>query len=140
RVMCIHQEEKGNGGGEVSYERGRLMPLFHGAPSKTILAQLPSRRLANIVADVQAEQPNAGAAPDLDELRQELRQIRRSGYCITRGEVDRGIVGVAVPLQTTRRGVAASLSVACFGNPDEAGIVRVRALLVATSETIKASL
>jgi len=141
RVMCIHQEEKAGNGGEVSYERGRLMPLFHGAPSKAILAQLPTRKLAGIVADLQNE-PNGAARqiPDLEELRHELKQIRRIGYCITRGEVDAGIVGLAVPLPTARRGIAASLGVACFGSPSETEVTRVRALLVATSETIKASL
>lgn len=141
RVMCIHQEEKRGEGGEVSYERGRLMPLFSGAPSKAILAQLPSRRLAGIVADLQSEHGRAAIeVPDLEELRHELKQIRRVGYCITRGEVDPGIVGVAVPLPTARRGIAASLGVACFGNPDEVNLARVRALLVATAETIKASI
>lgn len=141
RVMCIHQEEKPGTGGEVSYERGRPMPLFRGAPSKAIIAQLPPRRLASIVADARAERslPD-GQAPDLEELRLELRQIRRQGFCITRAEVDKGIVGIAVPLPTARRGVAASLGIACFGRPDDTTLVRVRALLVATSETIKASM
>lgn len=141
RVMCIHQEEKPGTSGEVSYERGRLMPLFHGAPSKTIIAQLPWRRLATIVTDARAEGSVSEAQiPDLEALRLELRQIRRQGYCITRGEVDKGIVGVAVPLPTARRGVAASLGIACFGSPDDTTLVRVRALLVATAETIKASM
>src|SRR5262249_18892191 len=108
RVMCIHQEEKPGTAGEVSYERGRLMPLFRGAPSKTIIAQLASRRHANIVANARADgSVSDEQIPDL----QELRQIRRQGYCITRGEVDAGIVGIAVPLPTARRGVAASLGI-----------------------------
>ena len=59
RVMCIEQWEKPGGTGEVSYERGRPMPLSRGAPSKTILAQLPPRRLATLLAAIAAEQ-----APD----------------------------------------------------------------------------
>src|SRR5262245_53628414 len=114
RVMCIHQEEKPGTCGEVSYERGRLMPLFRGAPSKTIIAQLPPRRLAKIVTDARAE----GSVSEIPDLK-ELRLIRRQGFCITRGEVDKGIVGIAVPLPTARRGVAASLGIACFGSPDD---------------------
>src|SRR5262245_14784961 len=111
RVMCIHQEEKPGTAGEVSYERGRLMPLFRGAPSKMIIAQLPSRRLASVVRDARAEgSVSDEQIPDLEEL----RRFRRQGFCITRGEVDKGIVGVAVPLPTARRGVAASLGIACF--------------------------
>ena len=137
RVMCIHQEEKPGTSGEVSYERGRLMPLFRGAPSKAIIAQLPPRRLTKIVMNARAEgSVSDRQIPDLEEL----RQIRRQGFCITRAEVDKGIVGIAVPLPTARRGVAASLGIACFGSPDDTTLVRVRALLVATSETIKASM
>jgi DNA-binding IclR family transcriptional regulator len=141
RVMCIHQEEKPGAGGAVSYERGRPMPLFRGAPSKAIIAQLPPRRLAGIGTHARTEgSVSDGRIPDLEELRLELRQVRRQGFCITRGEVDKGIVGIAVPLPTARRGVAASLGIACFGSPDDTTLVRVRALLVATSETIKASM
>jgi DNA-binding IclR family transcriptional regulator len=45
RVMCVHQV-MGKGSPEpLSYERGRLIPLFRGATSKIILAHLPQRSL-----------------------------------------------------------------------------------------------
>jgi len=138
RVMCIHQEERAGEGGNVSYERGRPMPLSLGAPSKTILAQLPSRRLSGLIPILQAE-----AGPErpfrAEEFRRELAAIRRQGYSITRGEVDPGVVGIAVPLATPLRGIVASLGVACFGAPDDIGMIRIRALLVATAETINGS-
>jgi len=137
RVMCIHQEEKPGEVGEVSYERGRLMPLSLGAPSKMILAQLPPRRLTSMIASLEAEATTP--AFDSEAFRRQLAEIRKQGYCITYGEVDPGIVGVATPLTAPRRGIVASLGVACFGSPDEISLVRVRALLTATSETIKAS-
>src|SRR5215475_13135108 len=50
RVMCVHQV-MGRGPQEpVSYERGRLMPLFRGATSKIILAHLPARTLKSLFA------------------------------------------------------------------------------------------
>lgn len=137
RVMCILQEEKPGEAGAVSYERGRPMPLSRGAPSKMILAQLPARQLTRLVPTLEADLPNPGAAA-LEGFRAELREMRKRGYCITRGEVDPGVVGIAVPLASPRRGVVASLGVACFGGPDEVSLIRVRALLVATAETIRA--
>jgi DNA-binding IclR family transcriptional regulator len=137
RVMCVQQEEKPGEVGAVSYERGRPMPLSRGAPSRTILAQLPPRRLNAMLATIAAE--NAEGF-DSDAFRGRLRDIRRQGYCITRGEVDPGVIGIAVPLATPRRGMIASLGIACFGMPDEVTLARVRALLTATAETIKASL
>lgn len=137
RVMCIQQEEKPGEIGAVSYERGRPMPLSRGAPSRTILAQLPPRRLATLMPTIETENT---AGFDSEAFRRQLRDIRKQGYCITRGEVDDGVVGIAVPLAMPRRGAAASLGIACFGAPNEATLARVRALLVATAETIKASL
>jgi DNA-binding IclR family transcriptional regulator len=139
RVMCIHQEEKAESTDPVSYERGRLMPLSLGAPSKTILSQLSSRRLTAIASGFDGdakEQDKLNSA----EFRKELNEIRKQGYAITRGEVDAGVIGVAVPLATPLRGVIASLGVACFGNPDDLNITRTRALLTATAETITASI
>ena len=139
RVMCIHQEKKGESADQVSYERGRPMPLSMGAPSKTILSQLSSRRLSALALrfeDDKSEQDKLGSA----EFRKELIKIRKLGYAVTRGEVDKGVIGVAVPLSTPLRGIVASLGVACFGNPDDIVVARVRALLVATAETISTSI
>jgi len=137
RVMCIEQEEKAGAAGTVSYERGRPMPLSRGAPSRTILAQLPPRRLATLMPSIEAE--NA-AGFDSEAFCRRLREIRKDGHCVTRGEVDDDVVGIAVPLAMPRRGGAASLGFASFGAPDETTLTRIRALLVATAETIKASL
>jgi DNA-binding IclR family transcriptional regulator len=138
RVMCIEQAEKPGSAGAVSYERGRPMPLSHGAPSTMILAQLPPRRLAGLMPTIAAE--HAPQAFDTDAFRQLLRGLRKQGYSITRGEVDPGVIGIAVPVATPRHGVVASLGVACFGGPDDLAVARVRALTTATAETIKASL
>jgi DNA-binding IclR family transcriptional regulator len=138
RVMCIH-EEKTATDGKVSYERGRLMPLSHGAPSKVILSQLSPRQLARLVGSIRAE-AGPDAPFDYEAFRKELTTIRKQAHVVTRGEVDTDVVGIAVPLATPFRGIVASLGVACFGIPDEIGLVRVRALLTATAETIKGSI
>ncbi len=139
RVMCIHQEEKGESGNEVSYERGRPMPLSKGAPSKTILSQLPSRRLNALASQLENDKSEQEALKS-PQFRKELGGIRKQGYAITRGEVDAGVIGIAVPLTTPLRGIVASLGVACFESPDDLIVARVRALLVATAETISASI
>src|SRR5215475_1244455 len=60
RVMCVHQV-MGRGPQEpVSYERGRLMPLFRGATSKIILACLPARTLKSLFAHDATEIARAG--------------------------------------------------------------------------------
>jgi DNA-binding IclR family transcriptional regulator len=138
RVMCIHQEEKGEHAIRVSYERGRPMPLSRGAPSKTILSQLSTRRLSALAAQLQ--EPSEQTVLCSPEFRRELAVIRKQGFAVTRGEVDAGVIGVAVPLATPLRGIVVSLGVACFEQPNELIVARVRALLTATAATIGASI
>lgn len=100
-VMCVAAAGAGAPSVRTSYERGRPMPLLAGATSKAILAQLPTRRLARLIAN--ATTPAA-------ELRAMLAAIRKRGHSISRGEIDRGLVGLAVPLALPQLGLSASLS------------------------------
>ena len=90
RVMCVHQV-MGRGPQEpVSYERGRLMPLYRGATSKIILAHLPPRTLKALFAHDAAEIAEAGLGAGWDEFRRGLAAIRRAGVTVSHGEIDAG--------------------------------------------------
>src|SRR3984893_1412385 len=72
RVMCVHQV-MGRGPQEpVSYERGRLMPLYRGATSKIILAHLPPRTLKALFAHHGGEIVDAGLGTSWEEFRRGL--------------------------------------------------------------------
>lgn len=106
RVICAADERYDGSDLPTSYERGRPMPLIRGATSKTILAQLPGRRLKQLLGGETA----AAGAPALEDLRAELAAIRKKGHCVTRGEVDRGLAGIAVPVCNAELAISASLS------------------------------
>ncbi len=114
RVMCVASERGDEAGFRTSYERGRPMPLLRGATSKTILAQLPLRRLTRLLdaRDGAAAPMEPGAA---DAFRAELLAIRKRGFCISRGEVDTGLVGLAVPIASPEAAITASLSLIAEG-------------------------
>ncbi len=97
-VMCIADRASTDAHFRPSYERGRPMPLAQGATSKVILARLPARRLAKMLG--------AAHAP----LKSELALIRRQGFCVGRGEIDRGLAGLAAPIVCEEAGLVASLS------------------------------
>ena len=46
----------------------------------------------------------------LDVWDQHLARVRKRGYCVTRGEVDKGLVGIAVPISVPERAINASLT------------------------------
>src|SRR6187401_1998418 len=98
RVMCVHQV-LGRGPQEpVSYERGRLMPLFRGATSKIILAHLPPRTLKSLFMQNAVTIADSGLGRTWDEFRQRLAALRRDGTAIARGELDPGRIGIAAPI------------------------------------------
>ena len=112
RVMCVHQVF-GRGPQEpVSYERGRLMPLFRGATSKIILAHLPARTLKPLFEQSAGEISKAEFGTSFEEFRAALAAMRRDGVAISRGEIDPGRVGVGVPLFDRDRNILGSLSFA----------------------------
>src|SRR4051812_45270959 len=130
RVMCVHQV-LGRGPQEpVSYERGRLMPLFRGATSKIILAHLPARTLKSLFAHDADEIAAAGLGKSFDEFRRALATLRRAGICITHGEVDPGRTGIGVPIFDRDGAVLGSLSLALpRARADEALITRIAPLV-----------
>ena len=112
RVMCVHQVF-GRGPQEpVSYERGRLMPLFRGATSKVILAHLPARTLKSLYEQSGGEIDQASLGDSFEDFRAGLAAIRRAGVAVSRGEIDPGRVGVGVPLFDRDRTILGSLSFA----------------------------
>jgi DNA-binding IclR family transcriptional regulator len=88
RVMCV----------SVSYDRGRLMPLFRGATSKIILAHLPPRTLKSLFMQNAIAISEAELGDSWEEFRQRLATLRRSGAAVTHGELDPGRVGIAAPI------------------------------------------
>lgn len=108
RVLCIHQESS-NPEIKSTMERGRSVPLFRGAPSRTTLAFLPTYRLRSIMLSHPQEIRVAGLGATWDEFRARLKAIRKAGYYVGRGEIDRGLVGVAAPVFRAPGAVIGSL-------------------------------
>jgi DNA-binding IclR family transcriptional regulator len=108
-VMCIADAACANGPVGISYERGRPRPLTCGATSKVILAQLSPRRLKRLLSTARNES-KPPFAPSESELKEQLAGIRRRGYCVTRGEVDKGLTGIAAPVSLPEQALTASLS------------------------------
>ena len=138
RVMCVHQV-MGRGPQEpVSYERGRLMPLYRGATSKIILAHMPPRILKALFAHHGGEIAEADLGAGWDEFRRGLAAIRRAGVTVSHGEIDSGRVGIAAPIFDPGRAVLGSLSVALpEAHADEALVGQLAALTVAGAREIE---
>ncbi|NVO12477.1 MAG: helix-turn-helix domain-containing protein [Rhodoplanes sp.] len=129
-VMCVADTRTGALPRRPSYERGRPMPLTRGATSKTILAQLPARRLLRLIARIEGE---ATPLAQITELRDILSVIRKRGHCVSRGEIDDGLAGLAVPIAVPELGIAASLSLVVEAARLDAGLEHRLVLMLLAS-------
>ena len=140
-VMCVHQEAAVLPENAIGYERGRPMPMFRGASSKVIFANLPSRTARWFFEKFPHEIAAAGLGSDWETIRGNLRRIRRAGLQITRGEVDAGLVGIAAPVFGPDRDVIGSVAMAIpEGEATPQSIANISALVEAAAREIDASL
>ncbi len=134
RVMCIADWQSAENDVHTSYERGRPRPLTRGATSKVILAHLPSRRLVKLLENTPPE-----AAPltrNMSRFREELAAIRKRGYAITHGEVDKKVVGIAAPVAVPERGLMGSVSLVLPSEIFDETLERRLVLLVLSTATL----
>lgn len=138
RVMCLHQVIGRGPQPPVSYERGRLMPLFRGATSKIILAHLPTRILKSLFAHDAAEIAAAGLGGNWQEFRHAVAALRRAGFCVSGGEIDPGRVGIAAPIFDGERAVLGSLTfVLPAARAGDGLVARLASLTVAGAREIE---
>lgn len=127
-VLCMHQDADADRPTQVSYERGRPMPLFRGATSKIILAHLTPRELRRV------HEANPGEASALgatwEAFRGAMTLMRKAGHAITRAELDPGSLGIAAAILDDNRRVLGSLSYV-VPLAAEAGAARLAALAMA---------
>jgi DNA-binding IclR family transcriptional regulator len=110
KAMCVHQVVGPSPQAPISYERGRPMPLLRGATSKIILAHMGSRALRRIYDRDSRGIGKAGLGASWEQFKANLAKMRRAGYCLARGEVDPGRLGVAAPVFGANREILGSLT------------------------------
>lgn len=102
RVLCIHQvgDDRIKYGSEVLRlvrGRGTPLPLFQGAGSLAILANLAPTQIKSLYMTNQALISEHGLARDWVGFRKQMLQIRKAGFAMTSGQINEKLVGLAVP-------------------------------------------
>jgi DNA-binding IclR family transcriptional regulator len=133
-VMCVADTRSAGSAVQTSYERGRPRPLTRGAASKVILAQLPTRRLNKLLATTDSSSQPASSSDAA--FRNELALIRKNGFCVARGEVDDGRVGLAVPISIPEQALTGSLSLVLDAVSSDESIERRLILLLVSSAAL----
>ncbi|MFD4603075.1 IclR family transcriptional regulator [Streptomyces sp. NPDC058464] len=98
----------------ISYERGSVLPANAGASALALLAWLPEKECRELLEGQRLQRFTARTMTDVDAVMARLGEIRQDGYCVSRGELDTDILGIAAPVRGASGGVVAALSVAAL--------------------------
>jgi DNA-binding IclR family transcriptional regulator len=120
-VICLEREEAGNHAVRISYERGQVLPTNAGAAAHVLLAWLPEPAVEAILDAVDLPAFTERTLTDPAAIIRRLADTREQGYAVSRGELDRDVLGVSAPLRDHDGEVVAAISVAAVSArvPDE---------------------
>ena len=125
-VMTMHEHRIGaEPFAEGTFARGRLAPLFAGAPGLAMLSLLEVRTVRSMHQRIGAD--------DVDwlEIKRRMRLVRSLGYATGVEDPDPGVLHVSVPLQHDDGSIAGSLSLALPAGPDNAVAIETAAARLA---------
>ena len=105
KVMCVADYKSPFFKNNTSYQKGKLMPLIYGATSRAIIMKITGRRLEDLLKHEAFNNYN-----EKDTFLKNLKNDNKNEYCRTEGQVDRGLIGFAVPIKNKKLGIEASLS------------------------------
>lgn len=92
---------------------GQRLPMYCTAVGKVILATMPPEEAETIIRGYTFAPFTDHTVPSPEKLREELEQIRKSGYAVDREELEYGLVCVAVPVADKSGRTLAAIS--CSG-------------------------
>jgi DNA-binding IclR family transcriptional regulator len=96
----------------LSYEPGRVFPLYAGASGKVLLPWLSPQLMETAVAQGDGQSGPGGRRLTAARLRKEIESVRTAGYCVSHGELDAGASAVAAPVFGRGGQIFAAISVA----------------------------
>lgn len=110
QVVCLEREESSRNL-RISFERGQVLPVHAGASALVLLAWLDGPELDRTLGSGPLERFTDNTTTDPQALKVRLGETRQSGYIVTYGERDPGVVGIAAPIFGRGSQVIAGLSV-----------------------------
>lgn len=90
---------------------GKRIPLHATASGKAMLAAMPTEKVSRIIEQTHFVEVTDETITDVEELQQELAEIRERGYAFNREENLDGLHAVGVPVKDPNGGVIGGLSV-----------------------------
>lgn len=97
-VINIHVESTVDTTSLITYNRGVPHPIFKGATAKIILAFLSKSKLNKLFDENKQVIKDAGLGDSFQIFYYNMSKIRKVGYCISKGQLDPNLSGIAAPI------------------------------------------
>ena len=111
RAICIFAVEPSRAI-RLSYEPGRVFPLYAGASGKILLPWLSPQLVESAIAQGEGHVGPNGRRVTAPRLRREILAMRSAGHCVSHSEVDAGASAVGAPVFGRNGQIFAAVSVA----------------------------
>lgn len=97
-VINVHAVSPNNWKERVTYARGVPHPLLKGSTSKIIYAYLSRAKLLKLYNDNRENSELENLSESTKDFLASMSHIKKQGYCISHGELDSNLTGIAAPI------------------------------------------
>ncbi|MFJ7738725.1 IclR family transcriptional regulator [Lysinibacillus sp. NPDC097287] len=95
---------------QISSQVGKIAPMYCTGVGKSILAYLDDLEIEKILTTNDLKKFTENTKVNKDEIKQELKQIRKQLYCIDDEEIEIGLQCIAAPIFNNKGEVIAGIS------------------------------
>lgn len=97
-AIVVEVVESSRGGIKLAMNRGDTLPLYSCALTRPLIAYLPGEEIDSILEASPPKRFTEHTISDLQEIKSELRKVRRQGYAYSDQEVTIGARGLGAPV------------------------------------------
>ena len=124
--VCLEKIE-GQHNLRISYVYGVPFYLHAGATGKVLLAYLDEGAAEQVIREAGLPALTENTITDPDQLKANLRKIRKAGFAVSTGEMHEGVTAIAAPIFNRRNRVETNLSIGIpvhrFAQWDKANLI-----------------
>ena len=117
---------------------GSRLPAFWTSLGRVLLADLPEAQVQALMERCPRQQYTQWTQTTDEALWQELRTVRRQGWCLLNQELEEGLISIAAPVRNALGQTVAALNISGQANRTTAEVMQTQLLpqLLKTCETI----
>ena len=94
---------------KISSEIGMRIPIFAGVAGKALLSQLPEEKIDQLLSESSPKPYTANTIIDKAAYKKEILKVKKTGIAYDREEYIEGLMALAIPLETYRDDLAATI-------------------------------